>query len=145
MNDIIKIVLSLVKVTILMSIFIVGYILFVSNTGVRVTITNNTNKNLHNIEVFIDRPIIHLNTLNTLNSYNIVFDNKVEITHNLPVIVKFDLGSKTYVKKIYPYIAINDSYVLYINLNKNGKIEYNGKKLLFSINILEMAKNYWYR
>ncbi len=145
MKYMIKRFLSLLKSIIILSILIIGYILFVSNADVRINIKNNTNNVLHNIKILTNKTIEHRNILNSFDSYNLVFNNKIESNNDTPVIIQFDLLSDTYEKKIYPYIEINDSYTLFIQINKNGKITYQGKKLLFSINILDTFKNYWYK
>ena len=144
MKNIVKKIIFLLKRIILLCLIVIGYILFVSNANVRINIKNNTSNILHDIKIFTNSAIQERNIFNPFNEYNIVYKNKKEVNNKSPIVIKFELDSKTYEKKIYSYIEINDAYILFIQINKNGKVTYKGKKLLFSINISETFKNYWY-
>ena len=134
----IKKLLSFMKILLILIVIGVTTIAFLTNADVRINIKNNTNITLKEITIISGGTILQVPNLYSKNTTNIVYKSKNEVD---TLLIKYNDKSI----EVHPYIEVDDSMVIYITINDPKKIQLKTKKLLFTMNIFEAFKNYWYR
>jgi hypothetical protein len=134
----IKKLLSFMKILLILIVIGVITIAFLTNADVRINIKNNTNITLKEITIISGGTILQVPNLYSKNTTNIVYKSKNEVD---TLLIKYNDKSI----EVHPYIEVDDSMVIYITINDPKKIQLKTKKLLFTMNIFEAFKNYWYK